>query len=100
MTSRDLRTVRAPSAPHAPKSTLSPRVDLANRLALRPREAAECLGVSESTLRRLTPTLPHVREGGVLLYPVRGLALWLEERAKAGESAVDGAVREILDSLE
>jgi hypothetical protein len=85
---------------HPREGAAQPSVDLANRLALRAKEAAECLGVSESTLRRLTPVLPHVREGGVLLFPVRGLTLWLEERAKAGESAVNRAVREILDSLE
>ena len=44
----------------------TPEFDLANRLALRPKEAADVLGVSERTLRQMLPELPVVRRGGVV----------------------------------
>ncbi len=43
---------------------------LSNRLALRPAEAAQALGIGERTLRQILPELPHVRVGGVVLLPV------------------------------
>ena len=70
------------------------------RLALRPEEAARALGVSESTLRRMLPELPHIRHGNVLLLPVEPLREWLRERAQAGPTRVDAAVDEILGSLD
>ena len=53
------------------------------RLALRREEAAEALGVSDRTLYEWTKAgdVPHVRRGGVLLYPVDQLRQWLAERA-------------------
>ena len=41
-----------------------------HRLALRPKEAAEALGVSERTLRQMLPELPHIRRGGSILIPL------------------------------
>ncbi len=43
------------------------------RLALRPKEAAEALGIGERTLRQILPELPHVRIGGAVLLPGDGL---------------------------
>jgi len=80
--------------PHPPR-----RVALSDRLALRPREAAAALGVSERTFRQLLPQLPHVREGGVVLVPVDALRTWLMERARSQASATDSAVAEILESI-
>lgn len=71
-------------------------LNLAERLALRPTEAARAIGVSERTLRQLLPRIPHLREGGVVLIPVRALERWLEAEARAQGSAVDTAVAEIL----
>jgi excisionase family DNA binding protein len=70
-----------------------------SRLALRPKEAAVALGISERTLRGLLPQLPHVRVGGVVLLPVDALKDWLRERAAEGSSRVDRAVVEMLDDL-
>jgi hypothetical protein len=56
---------------------------LSERLALRPREAAAALGLSERALRSLLPRLPHFREGSAVLIPVDALRLWLAERARA-----------------
>ena len=69
---------------------------LADRLALRPREAALALGMGERTLRALLPELPHVRAGGVVLIPVDGLRRWLEDQTKQSEQTVAAVAREIL----
>ena len=72
---------------------------LANRLALRPDEAAYALGISERTLRRLGPRLPRIQDGGVVLYPVEGLRRWLQEQAEVEGHATDEAVREVLEGI-
>jgi len=48
-------------------------------LALRPRQAAEALGVSEATLQRLTQDrrVPVIRLDRAVLYPLRELSEWL-----------------------
>jgi hypothetical protein len=57
------------------------------RLALRPREAAESLGVCERTLRDL-PDVPRLKlNGGTVLYPVRELERWLADRLDRGPEA-------------
>jgi len=76
------------------------RLDLANRLALRPKEAAETLGIGERTLRALLPQLPVVREGAVVLIPVDLLREWLRKRAEEQGNRIDEAVREILEKIE
>src|SRR5690606_34404647 len=60
-------------------------------LAMRPRQAALALGVSERTLWDWTHRgdVPHVRRGGTLLYPVDALRRWLDAQT-SGEVAVDG----------
>ena len=52
-------------------------------LALRPREAAVALSLSERKLWELTNCgkVPHVRIGKALLYPVDALRRWLDEQA-------------------
>ncbi len=72
---------------------------LTNRLALRPREAAEALGVSERTLRQMLPELPHVRVGGVVLLPVDALRGWLLEQAKVEQRRADAVADEIVRSV-
>jgi excisionase family DNA binding protein len=59
------------------------------RLALRPREAAKSLGVSERTLWTWTDSdeVPHIRRGKTILYPVDVLRRWLDEQATAGAVA-------------
>lgn len=53
-------------------------------LALRPREAAAALGVSERTLWTWTHRgdVPHIRRGRTILYPMDSLRRWLDEQAK------------------
>ena len=55
------------------------------RLSLRPREAAEALGISERTLWTWTKRgdVPHVRRNGTVLYPVDLLRRWLNGQAEA-----------------
>ena len=58
------------------------------RLALRRAEAAAALSISDRTLDQWTRAgdVPHVRIGGVLLYPVADLAAWLARRAADKET--------------
>lgn len=53
-------------------------------LALRSREAAKALGVSERTLWSWTHSgeVPHIRRDGTILYPVDDLRRWLSEQAQ------------------
>ena len=54
-------------------------------LALRPREAAKALGISERMLWSLTAprgAIPAVRIGTCVLYPVAGLQAWLDRQAQ------------------
>ena len=60
------------------------------KLALRPREAAESLGISERLLWTITADqasgIPHCRFGRRVVYPVDELQRWLSERqAKGGK---------------
>jgi excisionase family DNA binding protein len=52
-------------------------------LSLRPREAAKALGVSERTLWGWTHagTVPYVRIGRTILYPVDALRDWLRQQS-------------------
>lgn len=56
--------------------------DAVQPLALRPRDAARALGVSESTLARLKSSgdLPFVRLGTSVLFAVDDLRAWLASR--------------------
>ncbi len=74
-------------------------VRLADRLALRPKEAARVLGVSERTLRALLPDLPHVRVGGVVLLPVDPLREWLREHVEATRDEAKKIVGEVLKDV-
>ena len=72
---------------------------LADRLALRPKEAAEALGVSERTLRQLAPELPRVSRGRVVLYPVEALREWLRREVRIEGARVRIAADEALERL-
>ncbi len=65
-------------------------------LALRPREAAKALGVSERTLWDWTQRgdVPHVRRGKTILYPVDVLRRWLDEQAKATATPATASMTE------
>lgn len=78
---------------HRTTSILSSQSPSPKRLALRPREAAEALGVSERSLWTLTNdgTIPCVRVGRIILYPVDALETWL---ANAAEHADGSEVRD------
>lgn len=56
-------------------------------LALRPRDAAKALGVSERLLWEWTHRgdVPHVRIGRTILYPVDALRDWLNRQAEASK---------------
>ena len=81
-------------------STDQPPMRLADRLALRPAEAAQALGIGERTLRQILPELPHIRVGGVILLPVEGLQAWLRGRAEAEQGRAEKVAEEILQAVE
>ena len=62
--------------------TVPPRGAAAPRLALRPEEAAEAIGVSRSFFfDEVLPELRVVRRGRLRLVPVKSLEEWLERNA-------------------
>jgi excisionase family DNA binding protein len=77
-----------------------PPLRLVDRLALRPKEAAEALGVGERTVRRWMrdDALPYRRLDGVVLIPRRALEKWLEEQVQE-EIETDALATQILDGL-
>ena len=77
--------------------TVGPR--LADRLALRPREAAAVLGISVRKLREMLPELPHVRRGRLVMLPVNALQQWLDEEAEEEGCQADAVVDEILATI-
>jgi predicted DNA-binding transcriptional regulator AlpA len=60
-------------------------------LALRPKDAARALGIGESLLWTHTNcgTIPHVKIGTAVLYPVAVLERWLTEQATGGKESRD-----------
>jgi excisionase family DNA binding protein len=58
-------------------------------LALRPRQAAKVLGISERHLWALTAAgqIPHTKLGRATLYPVAALKRWLDEQTSKGVGA-------------
>jgi len=77
---------------------------LTARLALRPKEAAEALGISERTFRSLLPELPHIRRGGVVLVPIRAVEQWLSDEAvkemRSTAKLADEIARSLQDDFE
>ena len=55
---------------------------MVEKLSLRPREAAQALGISERTLWSLCQRdeIPHVKTGRVVLFPIESLKRWLMEK--------------------
>ena len=75
-------------------------IRLSDRLALRPKEAAESLGIGERKLRdwMRNEGLPFVRLNAVVMIPRKGLEEWIAERTTE-KHQIDAAVDEILDRL-
>ena len=67
------------------------------RLALRAKEAAEALGISERLLWDWTrgEGVPHVRIGNVVLYPVSEMRHWLRCRAMEPAEEIPGSVNAV-----
>jgi hypothetical protein len=72
---------------------------LSDRLALRPREVAEALGLSERSLRGLLPQLPVVRTRGAVLIPVEALRDWLLNTARSEGDKAKNVAQEVLQDL-
>jgi hypothetical protein len=75
-------------------------VRLEDRLALRPKEVARAIGVSERTVRALlTRGMPRCRLDGVIVIPLDLLREWLKRKAEEEENRVEAVAKEILDEL-
>ena len=78
----------------------TPLARLADRLALRPAEAAKALGISDKTLRKWMRELgiPYLRIDGVVLIPRASLERWIEEHLTSDDETnrlVDGILAEL-----
>jgi excisionase family DNA binding protein len=75
-------------------------IDLNTRIALRPREAAEALGVSDRTLRTWMrdEELPYIQIDRGILIPIADLTEWINER-RIRKSTADDLAAEILADL-
>jgi excisionase family DNA binding protein len=73
---------------------------LARRLALRPKEAAAALGVSDRTLRKWMrdADLPYFRLDGAVRIPVADLRHWMAARTDS-QNRSDELAEEILEEL-
>ena len=90
---------RRPARLPRPGSGDRPPLRLDDRLALRPAEVADVLGISERTVRDLLPELPVVRVGSCALVPVEGLRAWLRSHARIEGNRLDAMTEEILKDV-
>jgi hypothetical protein len=72
---------------------------LDSRLALRPKEAADALGMSERKFREISSRLPAVWIDSMKLFPVEALRRWLDDQAKQQQTAGDQLANEILEEI-
>ena len=69
---------------------------ISNRLLLKPKEAADALGISERTLWQLTKDkdIPFVPIGGkirqVVRYDLRALQAWIDNKTRESASKPNG----------
>jgi len=85
---------------HRPAQEVDPCSPV-ERLALRPHEAAETLGIALRTLRKWMrhESLPFFRVDSVVLIPRGDLLRWIEARVNS-EAMTDSLVDEILEDLQ
>ena len=91
--------MRQPASHPPADPARSPTLSIADRLALRPAEAAQVLGISERTLRTWLPRMPHLRLGSTVLIPVEELRTWLGDRARGQQADADALADEIIREL-
>ena len=77
-------------------------VPVTDRIALRPRELAAALGVSERVVRHWmrSESLPYVRLGGAVVIRVSSLERWLADREVVDADRAEEIARDILSSLD
>ncbi len=81
------------------KSESAPTLDLANRVALGLREAAQALGVSERHLRDHLSQIPHFSLGHRTLIPVDAVRRWAAERAREQTRDTERDAGSMLEAL-
>lgn len=74
---------------HSNRGESESRIETSSQppLALRAKEAARLLGISQRSLWTITKRkdIPHVRIGRTVTYPVDALRDWLKKRSKGGK---------------
>jgi hypothetical protein len=73
---------------------------LDGRLALRPKEAAAGIGLSERAFRAILSEVPHARVGGAVLIPVDELRRWIGEQCRVQKSRADRIADELLGEMQ
>lgn len=75
-------------------------IDLANRVALRPEEAADAFGVNVKTVRKWMreEELPFFHMDRLIFIPIAGLEDWIKKRIHTERSS-DRIADEILENL-
>jgi hypothetical protein len=90
-----------PRTSTARKYRAEPGAESVPRLALRPREAAAILGISERAFRRIQHEIPSVRRGRLVLYRPEAITGWLRRSESSDERLLDGLAAELaLDTSE
>ena len=82
------------SQPHTKESSWG----FSGRLALRPQEVASALGVSEGTIRKMLPELPHTYIGRCIVIPIHSLQQWLDDKVQS--ESKDKLSQEILKTID
>ena len=75
------------------------RTEPLEKLALRVREAAESIGVSERHLRDVLPEIPHTRIGTCVVIPIDLFKEWLRKRASVEQRGADEVANDIMKEL-
>lgn len=79
---------------------LPPSLDLEQRVALRPAEAARVLGISPRHLKKYIRELPTVRFGNAVLIPLEPLKDFLRARARMNDERSDGELADLIGGLD
>jgi hypothetical protein len=97
---REPRAIAHEAAGALEAARLKPEpLELAGRVALSLREAAQALGVSEAHLRNHLSKVPHFHLGGRVLFPLLELHEWARRRAQEERQEAEREAAAVLRSL-
>ena len=82
-----------------PRPSAEPALALADRLALRPKQAASALSLSEAAFRRVAPEIPCVRRGKIKLYRPETLDAWLRKNERSDAETAEAIADQLLADI-